>query len=125
MSIAGWHADPTGRHDTRRRNPDGTWSDEVADSGVLSRDPYDGTQPDPTPQPEPDRPSEPATAASDDFSDWLAASLASMRQIQRWVGWIAAVIIVYAVATFLLGIYVAFAEPDPQPFILEYSADVG
>lgn len=66
MSIAGWHPDPTGRHDTRRRNIDGTWTDEVADRSVISRDPYDGTQPepipqpDPTPEPEPD-PADPVT----------------------------------------------------------------
>ena len=119
MSVASWHSDPTGRHDTRRRNADGTWSDEVADSGVLSRDPYDGTQPEPisASDPEPDR-SEPVPA-SDEFSRWLVASLVSMRQLQRWIGWIAAIVIIYAVASFLLGMYVAFSEPDPQPLIFQ------
>ncbi|MDE0657331.1 MAG: hypothetical protein OXH58_12195 [Acidimicrobiaceae bacterium] len=117
MPSADWQPDPTGRHELRRRNPNDTWSDEVADSGVLSRDPFDGTQPEPVSEPEPDR-SEP-DPASDEFSVWLAASVASMRQIQRWIGWIAAIVIVYAVASFLLGMYVAFSEPDPQPFILQ------
>ena len=119
MSVAGWHSDPTGRHDTRRRNADGTWSDEVADSGVLSRDSYDGTQPEPMPQPEPEPDRTAPDPAGDEFDRWLAASVASMRQIQRWIGWIAAIVIVYAVASLLLGMYVAFSEPDPQPLIFQ------
>ena len=68
MPTVDWQPDPTGRHDTRRRNPDGTWSDQVADYGVMSRDTYDGTQPEPisvepeeteTPSLKHDQPTEP------------------------------------------------------------------
>ncbi|MDE0666784.1 MAG: hypothetical protein OXH67_14400 [Acidimicrobiaceae bacterium] len=61
MPAADWQPDPTGRHETRRRNPDGTWSDQVSDYGVLGRDAYDGEQPEPIPLPEPehDQPSAP------------------------------------------------------------------
>ena len=63
MPAVDWQADPTGRHQTRRRNPDGTWSDQVADSGVFSSDPYDGEQPEPIPasEPEPEPEPEPGT----------------------------------------------------------------
>ena len=61
MTTADWQPDPTGRHDTRRRNPDGTWTDQVADYGVISRDTYDRTQPEPIlvkQEPEPEQPAE-------------------------------------------------------------------
>ena len=64
MPAADWQPDPSGRHQSRRRNPDGTWSDQVADYGVMSRDAYDGVQPQPVPPPEsepkPDRTAEAA-----------------------------------------------------------------
>lgn len=71
------------------------------------------------PRPKPDA-AEPQHT-DDEFSVWLAASLASMRQIQRWVGWIAAVIIVYAAATFLLNVSAGFtgSDQEPQPVILQ------
>ena len=68
MPTADWQPDPTGRHGTRRRNPDGTWSDQVVDYGVMSRDTYDGIQPEPilveqeeteTPALKDDQPTEP------------------------------------------------------------------
>jgi len=90
MSVADWHPDPTGRHDSRRRNADGTWTDEVADSGVLSRDPYDGTQPEPAAPPEPAPEPEPV-AATDTHLPTIAAAV---QQIQRWTGWLLAVVAV-------------------------------
>lgn len=116
MSIAGWHSDPTGRHDTRRRNVDGTWSDEVADSGVLSRDPYDGTQPEPTPEPEPAPQPEPV-AATDTYLPTIAAAV---QQVQRWTGWLLAVVVVALAVSFFAGVYVGLSEPEPTPVILQY-----
>lgn len=52
MPSVDWHPDPTGRHQIRRRNPDGTWSDQVADYGVISTDTYDGVQPVPARDPD-------------------------------------------------------------------------
>lgn len=66
MPATDWQPDPTGRHQTRRRNPDGTWSDQVADHGVLGRDAYDGEQPDPTPPPEPEPESDEAASPGPD-----------------------------------------------------------
>lgn len=40
-----WQPDPTGRHQQRWRNRDGTWGSQVNDGGVVSDDPYTGTQP--------------------------------------------------------------------------------
>ena len=116
MSVAGWHSDPTGRHDTRRRNIDGTWSDEVADSGVLGRDPYDGIQPEPIPTPEPAPEPEPV-AATDTH---LPAIAAAAQQIQRWTGWLLAVVAVALTVAFIAAVYIAFSEPEPIPVILQY-----
>ena len=49
----------------------------------------------------------------------------SVRQIQRWVGWLVALVAIYMAVTLLFGFYAGFAtDPQPQPVILQYP-DVG
>ena len=59
---AGWLADPTGRHQHRYWN--GTdWTDDVADQGATSVDPFN-PPPKPAPNPAPTPPPEPPAAAA-------------------------------------------------------------
>lgn len=118
MPTVDWQPDPTGRHESRRRNADGTWSDEVANYGVLSRDPYDGIQPEPVEDPQPD-PEHQAVAAADPNVQF-AAIAATVDQIQRLVGWILALIVVYLVVQIVIGLFAGLADPEPIPVILEY-----
>lgn len=120
MPSTDWQPDPTGRHEMRRRNPDGTWSDQVSDSGVLSRDHYDGTQPEPATdqQPDPDPPAE-ATRTETEFQ--LIRIANSADQIQRWTGWLVVVVVIYMVVTLIAGLYLGLNESDnTAPFIIEY-----
>lgn len=43
----------------------------------------------------------------------------TLRQIQRWIGWLVALAVIWLAASFLSGIYAGITEQDPQPVILQ------
>lgn len=43
----------------------------------------------------------------------------TLRQIQRWIGWLVALAVIWLAASFVSGIYAGIAESEPQSVILQ------
>ncbi len=50
--------------------------------------------------------------SGDEFMRWMASTRRSLQQIQRWVGWLVALVIIYMTVEFLGGVVIALMEAD-------------